>query len=312
MEDETEPARTGDGGCVGDGGEVAEGAPEDAGVRATPTEAREWARWPASAEKEVVRRVAAGESVLSVCRDPTMPRPSTIAVWIRKRPAFRAALADARAEASRVFGPPSVYCQETAEIIFERLCAGQALYRIVREDPTLPGLTTIYKWLGSNEEFRTAVALARDIAADGFFDKGWEMAEGATTETAYLTDVKLKHLRWHAGKLSPRKYGALKPVDPAPPHDEDDRNNLTVVVKNFVYDHPEDESGAEKVLYTMKRIPQTPAARRDAELARAEQRAEARAAAVREQAEARRREALASQPPPAPRPEKPWDPEGWT
>ena len=308
MEDESEPARAGmDDGCVGEsapeqggvGGGELEVRPEDDGWRASPTESRVWMRWPSSAEKEVVRRVAAGESVLSICRDPTMPRPSTIAVWLRKRPAFRAALADARAEAGRLFGPPSTYCQETAEIIFQRLCAGQGLSRICQEDPTLPGVTTVYSWLGKHEEFRAAVALAREIAADYYFDKGWELAEGATRETAYLADVQLKHLRWHAGKLSPRKFGGFRPQDPAPPHDEDDRNNLTVVLKRYNWDGTpvEGPEAREQVLYRMKMDPPTPAQKR---------------AAAREEAEERRREAEAQRPAAAALPEKPWDPEGWT
>src|SRR5258706_377751 len=59
-----------------------------------------------------------------------------------------------------------------------------------------------------------AVGLARDIQGLRLAELGWEDACAVTPQTAYATRVKLEHLRWYAGKLAPRKYGALTPVLP--------------------------------------------------------------------------------------------------
>jgi hypothetical protein len=114
--------------------------------------------------------------------------------------------------------------------------------------------------------------------------------------------VKLRQLRWQAGKLSPRKYGRLRAHDPPPPADADDRGNLTVVIKRYAWDGEPVEGAPEQVLYRMKALPQSPQARRAEDQERAEEALQARDAARREGAA----EEAASPP------EKPWDPEGWT
>ena len=273
------------------------------GVPASPHHPKPWRGWPSATGAEIVRRTAAGETLLAISRGPQMPSPTIVSRWIRERPDFRAAMMAAREAGGRsLVGQSTTYCRETAEIIFQRLCAGEGLVRMCREDPTLPVPSTVYRWMAKHEDFREAVGLAREIAAEGFFEKGWELAEGATPETAYLTDVKLKHLRWHAGKLSPRKYGALRPQDPPPPADDDDRNNLTVIVKKYGWDGEPIEGGPEQVLYRQKMAPRTPLQRRlDAQEEAEEEAAERREAARREPA------ARAAKPP-----EKPWDPDGWT
>ena len=36
---------------------------------------------------------------------------------------------------------------------------------------------------------------------------------GVTPETAQQCKVQLSHLRWHAGKMAPRKYGPLRAME---------------------------------------------------------------------------------------------------
>jgi len=270
------------------------------GVPASPGQSKRWLKWPSAATHEIVRRTAAGETMLAICRDPHMPAATIVFRWMAERPAFREAIDKARREAGRSLFDTSTYCRETAEAIFDRLCAGEGLSRICR-DPAMPASITVYRWMAKHEDFRAAVGVAREIAAEGFFEKGWELAEDATPQTAYLTDVRLKHLRWHAGKLSPGKFGAHKPVEPPRP-DEDDRNNLTVIVKRYNWDGTpvEGPEAREEVLYRMKIPPTTPAQRRAEQAEAAQEEMEAREAARREGAEA------------AKTPKKPWDPEGWT
>jgi hypothetical protein len=117
-----------------------------------------------------------------------------------------------------------------AEAICVRLCEGEAVVQVLR-DPAMPGYSTFYKWLKDVPEFRQAVALAREIQGLRLAEIGWEEACGVTPETAFATRVKLEHLRWYAGKLAPRKYGAMKPVEAG---GATGHSVLHVYTKNFV------------------------------------------------------------------------------
>lgn len=180
---------------------------DDAGPTATAP-----VRWSQGLADEIVRRTAVGETLRAICAEPDMPGVRTVVKWTAQRAAFAAAMHEARAAAGRGVGRPSSYCRATAEAIFERLCAGEALVRICA-DADMPAISTAYKWQHDIPEFRDAVALAREIQADRLGAEGWEIACAASPETAYVTDVRLKHLRWYATKLSPRKFGATRALE---------------------------------------------------------------------------------------------------
>lgn len=210
------------------------------GVRASAGDrsGRTMNRWPEGTAWRIIRRVRAGETLGAICASPAMPSVQTVVRWTRVRPLFGERIRQARAQAGRALnGQRPTYCQATAERIFERLCAGESMTDICA-DPTLPALMTVYRWLARVPEFREAVGLARQIQADRLAWAGWRMAEEAVPETAYLTDVRLKHLRWFATKLWPRRYGPVKAVEAAPDAGEDegetgDGPGMTVVVKSF-------------------------------------------------------------------------------
>lgn len=190
-----------------------EGFREGASVPASETDRRRAQVWSKAAGEAVLRRVAAGETLTQICRDLSMPGRSAVSGWMQHRPAFRAAMEVARSASGRSFvGRPSSYCQETAERIYERLCAGEAMVTICR-DPEMPVASTVYRWLKERAEFRRAVGLAREIQADALGAQGWEMAMSAVREDARLMEVRLRHLRWHVGKLSPRVYGPSRAVE---------------------------------------------------------------------------------------------------
>jgi hypothetical protein len=190
-----------------------DGFHDGASVPASVTDARRSQRWSRAVGEAVLRRVEAGESLPAIGLDPTMPAARTMRGWIEKRPAFRAAMEVARSVAGRSFaGRTSTYCRETCEVIYERLCAGEAMVAICN-DPTMPVQSTAYKWMKERDDFRRAVGLAREIQGDRLGAKGWEMAQAATPQTARMTEMQLRHLRWYAGKLSPRVYGPAKAVE---------------------------------------------------------------------------------------------------
>ncbi len=188
-------------------------------------------RWGAETAREILRRTEAGESMRSICRDEGMPAPHTVGRWATERPRFGEALLAARRAAGGPWrGGRTTFCDATAQAIIDRICEGEALISVCR-DPDMPVAATVYRWRAQQPEFARALAQAFELRAEGFFERGWEIAEAATPETAYLARVKLGQLRWHVGKLAPKKYGALKPFAPPTP---DPERVLHVYTKNYV------------------------------------------------------------------------------
>jgi hypothetical protein len=163
---------------------------------------------------EILRRVRAGETLAQVCRDPAMPRYDYVIYWARRRKAFREDLDAARlAAGGSLWSTPVRFCPETCETILKRLCAGESIGEICR-DESLPTASTVYRWMREKPEWREAVATAREMLGDRLVDEALAICRGATRETAYVAHVQLTHLRWLSGKLAPERYGALKAVEP--------------------------------------------------------------------------------------------------
>ncbi len=87
------------------------------------------------------------------------------------------------------------YCAATAEEVVARVSEGEMLTSITT-DPMMPSLRTVMRWRADYPEFAEDLRLAREGLAERFSDLGWKMAMEATPETAFLTQVRLKQLRW--------------------------------------------------------------------------------------------------------------------
>lgn len=206
-------------------------------------ETRVFVRWSDALAGRILRRLAAGEMICRICEEPGMPSREAVAKWARERPEFGEALTLARRTGRRPMGRPGgvlTYCEATADEIFERLCEGESLTRI-GADPTMPSLSTIFAWRRRFPEFEEAVTIGKRIQAERFCDLGWEIASSATPETAYLTDVQLKQLRWMAGVNAPRVF-RIKTVEPEAP-----RETLDVLMRTFEIEE-DPETGEKKVV----------------------------------------------------------------
>lgn len=186
-------------------------------------------RFSAKVARAVCRRVAAGETQLSISADPAMPSRVTLWRWAKEIPPFARALARAKAVGGRVGGGPGgKYCEATAAEIYDRLCEGESILAICR-DPAMPSFSTVYAWRRARPEFAELMTRAREVQAERFFALGWEIAEAVTPETAHATRVKLTQLRWTAGRLAPAKYGATRAVEPDMPPEPP----VTIVQRSF-------------------------------------------------------------------------------
>ena len=129
------------------------------------------------------------------------------------------------AQPRKKMGRPTIYSEEMAK----RLClaiatSSDGIRKICKNDPSLPAMPTIYKWLAEgNQDFIEQYARARALQAQILFDEIIEIADtpqqgvivtmkGKKRETRTGDMVERARLRldarkWALSKLLPRKYG---------------------------------------------------------------------------------------------------------
>ena len=188
--------------------------------------ARSPAPYDEALAQRVLDRIAGGEMLRDLWRDPNLPTRRDLRRWRHADPGFEARVRDAvnRARGRRM----TTYDETVGETIALRLIAGQSL-RAICSDPAMPSLMTVYEWRKTQPAFAHTLVVARELQAQRLEDEGWEIAQAITPENARAADVQLRHLRWWVAKLSPKKYGAHKPHDPA----ADRHRVMHVYVKRF-------------------------------------------------------------------------------
>lgn len=169
---------------------------------------RPWHRFSLALASVVCERIAAGETLLGICRDPEMPSRFSVLAWARRHPSFGEKLAQARRDGRHNprGGRPSTYHPQVAGLICRRLVEGMTLDQAC-DLPGLPVSQTVFDWLERYPEFADAYRRARTLQAHRRFDQVWEIAQAATPETAYAARVKIEAARWQAGRLAPKRYG---------------------------------------------------------------------------------------------------------
>lgn len=102
-------------------------------------------------------------------------------------------------------GRPSLYSAELAEIILERLAAGESMVQVC-SDEEMPGLRTVMRWAADHPSFGTEYAQAREAQAEVMDDKILTAADAASTDPQ-AARVKIEAYKWRAAKLAPKRYG---------------------------------------------------------------------------------------------------------
>jgi hypothetical protein len=187
-----------------------------------PGDARRW--YGPEVENEILRRVAAGETLAGVCAcgaEEGLPSLNTVLAWASgKRVGFAARLDAARRAAGRGWSAPKTpFCTATCDEIVDRLCEGEGMVAICR-DPALPNVRTVYRWMLARSDLRDAVQLAREIQADRVGELAFDEAMATTPANARAVEVRLRHLRWYAAKLAATKYGSHRAEAPPKPEVE--------------------------------------------------------------------------------------------
>jgi len=132
-------------------------------------------------------------------------------------------------------GRPPIYTEEIADTICERLCLGESLRRILK-DEGMPSMPTVMRWLMNKPEFETKYVRARRMQAEVWADEMIDIADDSTNdymkkkgkeegvevnqENLQRSKMRLEQRRWFAEKLLPKVYGpkiAIGGTDDLPP-----------------------------------------------------------------------------------------------
>jgi uncharacterized protein with von Willebrand factor type A (vWA) domain len=120
-----------------------------------------------------------------------------------------------------VGGRPTIYTQDLADLICERLANGESM-RSVARDKNMPASATMFRWMRSQEGFRDQYEIAKEESADALVEDMLDIADNGAeqeleidgTEIKAVTQVGVSHARlrvdarkWAASKLKPKKYG---------------------------------------------------------------------------------------------------------
>lgn len=142
----------------------------------------------------------------------------------KEAPADAAVVDQARAKPEKPkTGRPSDFSDAMAAEICDRLCAGESLRTICR-DEHMPVCSTVFVWLSKHKAFAEQYARARDVQADAIFEEILDIADDARNdwmerrgeddagwqangEHIQRSRLRVDARKWMAGKLAPKKYG---------------------------------------------------------------------------------------------------------
>ncbi len=103
-------------------------------------------------------------------------------------------------------GRPSLYSEELAGLLCERLAGGESL-RAIGNDPAMPSAETVRRWLRDDEQFRGQYARAREAQADHYVEEIITIADAADEFTHPVARLRMDARKWVASKLRPKVYG---------------------------------------------------------------------------------------------------------
>jgi hypothetical protein len=121
-------------------------------------------------------------------------------------------------------GRPTKYTQELADSICAQLAEGMSM-RSISVDEAMPAMTTMFRWLRENDQFRQQYEKAKEEAADAFAEDMLDIADDASNdwmvvhrkddseawqlngEHVQRSRLRIDTRKWIASKLKPKKYG---------------------------------------------------------------------------------------------------------
>ena len=102
---------------------------------------------------------------------------------------------------------PTIYTDEIASLICERLMGGDSL-RAICAGTNMPAESTVRLWaLEDREGFTARYTRARDIGLDSRADEVLAIADGDEDSDPVRDRLRFDARRWYLSKLAPKRYG---------------------------------------------------------------------------------------------------------
>ena len=93
-----------------------------------------------------------------------------------------------------------------ASQICDRIIYGETLTAIC-DEPEMPTLRTVHRWLETNEAFAKELETARHFAADWLADECIELLKNKGNESPEMLRLRIETRQWLCGVLYPERYG---------------------------------------------------------------------------------------------------------
>ena len=108
-------------------------------------------------------------------------------------------------------GRPSDYTPELAREICKQIANGKSMRSVCRQDD-MPGMTTVFRWLGDIEDFRKQYDRATEERAEALVEDMLDIADNEDQDTQ-RSRLRVDTRKWIASKLKPKKYGDKQQVE---------------------------------------------------------------------------------------------------
>ena len=108
-------------------------------------------------------------------------------------------------------GRPSLYSEELADLICEKLTEGLSLRKICMLDG-FPKASAVYTWLDKHPEFADKYTRAREVATEDMLEDILEIADHPELDPNDKR-IRIDTRKWAMGKLKPKKYGEKQTLE---------------------------------------------------------------------------------------------------
>jgi len=99
---------------------------------------------------------------------------------------------------------PTIYTEELAKKILDRIAEGESVRSIARDDD-MPNKSTIFDWALYHEKFSDQYDKARDIGMEVRAEEIEDIAE--TMEDVQRAKLVVDTKKWNMSKLKPKRFG---------------------------------------------------------------------------------------------------------
>lgn len=106
-------------------------------------------------------------------------------------------------------GRPTLFSDDVADEICDKLSQGISLSKICSNSEHLPTSRTVWRWIRENEDFCRKYELAKEESADHLAEEAIEIADATYTDATEIQQARLRidTRKWYASKAKPKKYG---------------------------------------------------------------------------------------------------------